>query len=72
MPFAPIAKWAAFKGLPARGVWMNISKRGVTPHPIMKDLQARPDFIEALNDGGKKLGMTLVSRALGFRKGQRV
>ena len=72
LPFTPIAKWAAFKGIPAGPVWMSIKKKGVKPHPIMGDLQARPEFIHALNEGSKKLGIKLVSRALGFRKGQTV
>ena len=72
LPFAPIAAWAAFRGLPAYPVWMSIKKRGVKPHPIMEDLQARPEFHRSLNAGAKRLASNLLVKALKYRRGMSV
>lgn len=34
-PWAPIAAWAAFRGLPAGPVWMKIRRSGVNAHPFI-------------------------------------
>src|SRR5512139_1197262 len=34
-PWAPIARWAGFRGLPAFPVVYKIRTRGVSPHPFM-------------------------------------
>ncbi len=65
LPFTPIAKWAAFKGLPAGPVWMSIKNKGVAPHPIMASLEARPEFQRTLNAGAKRIGTGLIVKALG-------
>lgn len=68
LPFAPIAKWAAFKGLPAGPVWMSIKNKGVAPHPIMDKLEAQPEFAEVLNEGAKKLATDLLVEGFGVKR----
>ncbi|MHA2062943.1 MAG: hypothetical protein ACXABY_01035 [Candidatus Thorarchaeota archaeon] len=72
LPFTPIAQWAAFKGLPAGPVWMSIKQSGVSPHPAMGDLQARPEFHRTMQAGAKKLASDLLVKALKFRRGMTV
>ena len=36
-PFAPIARWANFKGLPPGAVWQGIRRKGVRPHPFLSN-----------------------------------
>ena len=66
--FTPIAKWAAFKGLPAGPVWMSIKKKGTAPHPIMDKLEAQPEFSKVLNEGAKRLGTDLLLKGFGAKK----
>jgi hypothetical protein len=68
LPFTPIARWAAFKGLPAGPVWMAIRDRGVKKHPIMENLTAHPEFEDALNMAAKKLGTDILVKGFGIRK----
>ena len=46
-PYAPIAAWADFRGLPAFPVWWKIRVEGVTAHPF---LQATLEASESLID----------------------
>ena len=47
LPFAPIKKWAEFRGLPPFPIWHKIKTEGVSPHPFldrtMKALEPRID-----------------------------
>jgi hypothetical protein len=68
LPFTPIAKWAAFRGLPAGPIWMSMKDKGVTPHPILDKLEARPEFHKILSEGAKKMGMDILVKAFGKQK----
>lgn len=51
-PWAPIARWAGFRGLPAFPIVWKIRTSGVSPHPFLdRTLEdSAPDFNEALDD----------------------
>ena len=34
-PWAPIAEWAEFRGLPAFPIWYSITTKGTKPHPFV-------------------------------------
>ena len=36
LPWAPIAAWAAFRGLPAFPVWWKLTTVGANPHPFLQ------------------------------------
>lgn len=72
VPFTPIARWAATKGLPAGPVWMSIKQKGTTGYPIAEPTTDRPEFHRSLTAGGKKLGTDIITKALKFRKGMHV
>lgn len=36
LPFGPIKKWAAVRGVPAGPIWYAIKTRGVKPHPFVE------------------------------------
>lgn len=64
LPFAPIARWAAFKGIPAGPVWYSIKTKGVKAHPWIDSVIARGDFQVAVGNTAKRIGMDLASEAL--------
>ena len=72
VPFEPIAAWAAFKGLPAGPVWMNIKRKGIKGYPVTEPTAMRPEFQRTLDAGAKKLASDILVKALRFRQGMRV
>lgn len=72
VPFAPIAAWAAFRGIPAGPVWMSIKQGGTMAHPVTEPTIVRPEFQRSLNAGAKKLASDILVKALTFRKGMKV
>ena len=72
VPFAPIAAWASFRGLPAGPIWMSIKQRGLMAHPVTEPTIVRPEFQRSLNAGAKKLASDILVKALRFRKGMTV
>jgi len=72
VPFTPIAKWAAFRGLPAGPIWMSIKEKGIKGHPIAEPTILRPEFDKSINSGAKKLASDVLVKALRFRKGMTV
>ena len=44
VPFAPIAAWAAFRGIPAGPVWMSIKQKGIKGYPVTEPTIMRPEF----------------------------
>lgn len=72
VPFTPIARWAAFKGIPAGPVWMSIKQKGTMGYPIVEPTILRPEFQRTLDAGAKKLSTTIVAKALSFRRGATV
>jgi hypothetical protein len=72
VPFTPIARWAAFRGLPAGPVWMSIKQKGTTGYPISEPTVLRPEFQRSLNSGAKKLASDILVKALNFRRGMKV
>ena len=57
LPFAPIARWAAFRGLPAGPVWWKIKTRGVSAHPFLYETLARGDVQTAISSTARRIGM---------------
>jgi hypothetical protein len=54
-PWAPIAAWADFKGLPAFPVWWKIRTVGVDAHPFLEPTLADPASQDALLETGKRI-----------------
>lgn len=51
-PWAPIAKWAGFRGLPAFPIVYKIRTQGVSAHPFLQRTlnDTEPDLSETLDD----------------------
>lgn len=64
LPFPPIARWAAFRGLPAGAVWWKIKTEGVDPHPWLEDVRRNPLTEFVIRDASQKMGIGLISYAL--------
>lgn len=54
-PFAPIAAWAEFRGLPAFPVWWKIRTVGVDAHPFLEPTINDPSSGAALEEAGKRI-----------------
>jgi hypothetical protein len=59
LPFAPIARWAAFRGLPAGPVWYSIKKKGVKAHPYLRRTLDSPRTQVAIRHTAERIGMDL-------------
>ena len=64
LPFAPIAAWAAFRGLPAGPIWFKIREKGIDAHPFLEETLARGDTQTALKNTAKRIGVQFVVKAL--------
>ena len=64
LPFGPIAKWAAFRGLPAGPIWMSIKEKGVSAHPFLEETLARGDTQVAIKHTAQRIGIDLAGAAL--------
>ena len=64
LPFGPIAKWAAFRGLPAGPIWMKIREKGVDAHPFLEETLARGDTQVAIKHTAQRIGIDLAGAAL--------
>jgi len=64
LPFTPIAKWAAKRGLPAGPVWMKIKQTGVKPHPFIRETALRPEFKRSLDAAARRTANDFVVRAI--------
>ena len=54
-PWAPIAAWAEFRGLPAFPVWWKIRTVGVDAHPFLERTLNDPATQDALSEAGKRI-----------------
>ncbi|KKK62525.1 hypothetical protein LCGC14_3003470, partial [marine sediment metagenome] len=59
LPFAPIAAWAGFRGLPAGPIWMSIKTKGVKAHPFLDETLARGDVSVAIRNTARRIGVDL-------------
>ena len=64
LSFGPIAKWAAFRGLPAGPIWMKIKTKGVDAHPFLEQTLARGDVQVAIQNTAKRIGIDLGAHTL--------
>ncbi len=64
VPFAPIARWAEFRGIPARPVWMSIKQKGVIAHPVREPLIISSELTSLLAAGAKQMGNKILLKAL--------
>lgn len=69
LPFGPIAKWAAFRGLPAGPIWMSIKEKGVTAHPFLEETLARGDTQVAIKHTAQRIGIDLAGAAVQILNG---
>ena len=63
LPFAPIARWAAFRGLPAGPVWYSIKTKGVKAHPFLQRTLNSPRTQVAIRNTAERIGMDLAGHA---------
>jgi len=61
LPFAPIKKWAAFRGLPAGPVWYKLKTEGADAHPFVDETIARGDVQVAITNTAQRIGMDLAA-----------
>jgi len=64
LPFGPIAKWAAFRGLPAGPIWYKIKTQGVKAHPWLEDVEADGRTRVAIENTARALAMQIASYAV--------
>lgn len=64
LPFAPIAAWAEFRGLPAGPVWYKIKTKGVSAHPFLDRTMQRGDTQTALKHTAGRIGIDLAIEAV--------
>ena len=55
-PFEPIRRWAEFKGLPAGGVWYNITQFGTEAHPFLDRTMQDGRTQTALKNTAQRIG----------------
>ena len=68
LPFAPIQRWATFRGLSARGVWYKIKHFGVDAHPFLQRTLNSPRTQVAINHTAERIGIDLAGHAIGVKK----
>ena len=64
LPFAAIAKWAEFRGVPAGAVWWKIKTKGVTPHPFLQRTADRGDTQVAVRNTAAGIAEDLTARIM--------
>ena len=57
LPWAPIAAWAAFRGLPAWPVWYKIMTSGVDPHPFLRRTFDNPMTGQAMQETARRFAI---------------
>ena len=66
LPFAPIRKWAEFRGLPAGPIWYKIKTEGVSAHPWLEEVASDPEVQQARRTASRNIGRRIALKILGL------